>query len=54
MMVAAGEVRDFDAPVAEQLIRTGRALEVQPPAPEPLKVSKKAARREARNAKLHR
>jgi hypothetical protein len=52
-MVSAGEVRDFDTPVADELIRTGRAQEVQPPAPAPPPVSKKAARREARNAKLH-
>jgi hypothetical protein len=62
MMVPVGAEMDFDAPVADLLIQRGRAVEVLPPepitmpAPTPTsaKVSKKSARRGARNAKLHR
>lgn len=60
MMVPVGAERDFDTPVADELIRVGRAVEVRLPDPVPAaaltppNVSKKAARREARNAKLQR
>jgi hypothetical protein len=53
-MVPAGAEREFDVPVADLLIKNGRAKEIQLPKPTPPKLSKKAAKREARNAKLHR
>ena len=34
-MVSAGSIQEFPAPIACELIRTGRAKEVQPQAPAP-------------------
>jgi hypothetical protein len=55
-MVSAGAEVEFEAAIADELIRVGRAVEVKPPEPAPAvtPVSKKEARRDARNAKLQR
>jgi hypothetical protein len=58
MMTPAGAEVEFQTSVADLLIQRGRAVEVKPPEPKPEpappKISKKSARREAKNAKLHR
>jgi hypothetical protein len=66
-MVPVGAEREFDVPVADLLIQVGRAVEVRPPAPPiptpdlnpfrpfmPTRDEKKAAKKDRRNAKLHR
>lgn len=52
MMVPAGAERDFDAPIADLLIKNGRAKEVQTPAPQQVltKAQQKRIRKQLRNA----
>lgn len=52
MMVPAGAERDFEAPIADLLIKNGRAKEVQALAPTPAvaPVSKRALRKALKKA----
>lgn len=51
MMVPAGAEREFNTPIADELIRNGRAVEVkESPAPLSRKALKKLAKKSVSNA----